>query len=100
MAGRRGLTNNERSILGFIVMAVIGVALYMATLPDDQRPPAYVYAILGGVVVVANLAKDQLGVMESAIAVKAKAVDRKAPTSMKFGDLGKDDIAPKETAVV
>lgn len=75
MAKTKALSDNQRSVIGFIVTAVIGVALYMATLPEDQRPPAYVYAILGGVVVVAQLAKDQLGVRDASTARVSKETD-------------------------
>ena len=79
MAKTKALSDNQRSVIGFVVTAVIGVALYMATLPEDQRPPAYVYGILGGIVVVAQLAKDQLGVRDATTSAVAKKVDATYP---------------------
>jgi Na+/glutamate symporter len=75
MAKQKALSDNQRSILGFVTMAIIAVSLYMATLPEDQRPPAFVYAILGGIVVVAQLAKDQLGVRDATTAAVSKTTD-------------------------
>jgi len=75
MAKTKALSDNQRSVLGFITMAVIGIALYMATLDEAVRPPAYVYAILGGIVVVAQLAKDQLGVRDSTTAAVSKTTN-------------------------
>lgn len=93
MAGKKGLTDSQRTGIGFAVTAVIAIALYMATLPEDQRPPEWVYGIFGGIVVIAQLAKDYLGVREVAVSVKAKAVDTRAKVDKKFGDLGKEDVA-------
>jgi len=72
MAKRTALSDNQRSLIGFVVTAIIAVVAYMATLPDDQRPPAYVFGIMGGVVIVAQLAKDQLGVRDATTARVAK----------------------------
>jgi hypothetical protein len=70
-------------VIGFVVTAVIGVALYMATLPEDQRPPAFVYAILGGIVVVAQLAKDQLGVRDATTSAVSKVAEKTASVGLK-----------------
>jgi len=75
MAKSKALSDSNRTIIGFAVTAIIAVALYMATLPDDQRPPAYVYGILGGIVVVAQVAKDYLGVRDASTARVAKETD-------------------------
>jgi len=72
MAKTRGLADTQRAPIGFVVTAIIAVALYMGTLPEDQRPPAFVYGILGGIVVVAQLAKDYLGVRDSTTSAVSK----------------------------
>ncbi len=92
--GKKGLTDGQRTAIGFVTVALLAVIAYMATLSEPDRPPSYIYAILGGVAVVAQIAKDQLGIKEAAVSVKAKAVDtRITDIDKKFGDIGKDDVA-------
>lgn len=75
MAKNIALSDNQRTIVGFVVTAIIAVVAYMATLPDDQKPPSYIFGILGGVVIVAQLVKDQLGVRDATTARVAKEAD-------------------------
>jgi len=75
MAKTRALSDNQRSVIGFVVAAVIAVIIYMQTLPEDQRPPVFVYGILGGVVIVAQLAKDQLGVRDATTSAVSKTTN-------------------------
>lgn len=72
MAKTLALSDNHRSIVGFVVTALLAIIAYMATLPEDQRPPSYVYGILGAVAIVAQIAKDQLGVRDATTARVAK----------------------------
>lgn len=75
MAKTIAMSDNQRSIIGFVVTVLLAVVAYLATLPSDQRPPEYIFAVLGGVAVVAQIVKDQLGVRDASTARVAKEVD-------------------------
>lgn len=87
MARTKALSDSNRTVIGFVVTAIIAIAFYMQTLPEDQKPPAYVFGILGGIVVVAQLAKDYLGVRDASTSRVSKETD---PTYPQYREIKKE----------
>jgi hypothetical protein len=96
MAKKKALSDNQRTGIGFVVTALLAVIVYMSTIDDANRPPEYVYVILGGIAVVAQLAKDQLGVRDSSTSRVSKEVN---PGLRQFREPADSQI-PKTTSSV
>jgi hypothetical protein len=83
MAKTRGLSDNQRTVLGIIFGGIVAINVYMTTLPEEQRPPQTVFVILGGIIVLVTIVKDQLGIRDSTVSAVSKNTDPTYPTFRK-----------------
>jgi hypothetical protein len=67
-----GLSDNQRTWIGIAVTGVIAINVYVGTLSGADVPPRWVIALLGGIAILANVFKDQLGIRDATTARVAK----------------------------
>jgi hypothetical protein len=70
-----GLSDNQRTWVGIVVTGVIAINVYVGTLSGADAPPRWVIVLLGGIAILANVFKDQLGIRDATTARKAKETD-------------------------
>lgn len=69
-----GLSDNQRSVLAFIAVALITLSTYVAALPDEDGIPRWLIIILGAGAALAAVGERFLGVRDATTAAVAKDV--------------------------
>jgi hypothetical protein len=83
MTATKGLSDNQRTVLGIIFGGIVAINVYMTTLPEEQRPPQMVFVVLGGIIVLVTIVKDQLGIRDASVSAVSKKTDPTYPTFRK-----------------